>query len=62
MEAVLPTGDLVVSSTDPTAGGAITYRLIVRGQKVGDGLVTTEMLTPAVGGVTVVETPLTVER
>ena len=60
MVATLPTTDLVVTSTDPTPGGSVTYTLTVRGVRVGTGTVTTEMVTGSVPGVTVVESEIDV--
>jgi Subtilase family/Fibronectin type-III domain/PA domain len=61
MRAELPDGsDLVVTSTDPTPGGSATYHVFVQGNKAGTGTVTTSMIAPAVPGVTVVQTPITV--
>ena len=54
MEAVLPTEDLRVTSTDPTPGGSVSYQIVVEGVRNGLGTVTTEMTASTVPGVTVV--------
>jgi hypothetical protein len=59
---VLPTEDLVVTSTAPTPGGAVSYTLTLRGDRIGHGVVTTEMVTPGVPGVTVKESFVDVTR
>jgi hypothetical protein len=59
---VLPTEDLRVVSTEPLPGGSVSYEVFVRGDRVGDGLVTTEMVSADLFGTTVVETPVTVTR
>ena len=56
----VPTQDLVITSTDPTAGGSVSYTLTVRGVKRGTGTVTTSMDTPLVPGTTVVTSTVTV--
>jgi hypothetical protein len=58
----LPTQDLLVTSTAPTPGGSVSYTLTVRGDRVGQGVVTTEMVTPSVPGVTVKESFIEVTR
>jgi hypothetical protein len=59
----VPTGDLVVTSTDPTPGASLTYDVTVRGAKAGDGIVTTEMTGPDLpGGTTVVSSGIAVIR
>jgi hypothetical protein len=50
----LPTGDLRVTSTDPTPGGTASYTVKVRGLFPGDGKITSSMTSPAVSGTTVV--------
>ena len=62
MVATLPTGDLVVTSTDPTPGASLQYTFTVRGVETGNGTVTTQMRTPAVPGVTVVSSAVQVTR
>ncbi len=62
MEAVLPTGDdLVVTSTDPTPGGSLSYTVTVKGVKKGAGNVHTDMDASGVSGTTTANTPVTVE-
>ncbi|MGH8774673.1 MAG: S8 family serine peptidase [Jiangellaceae bacterium] len=60
MEAVLPTGDLRVTSTDPIPGGSTGYQVEVLGATVGDGTVRTVMEASTVSGLTVVTTPIEV--
>ncbi|MGH8926333.1 MAG: S8 family serine peptidase [Acidimicrobiia bacterium] len=60
MEAVLPTEDLRVTSTDPEPGDSVSYQIVVRGSSVGNGTVTTEMVASTVAGVTVVTARLKV--
>ena len=60
MEAVLPTGDLRVTSSAPTPGGSVTYSLIILGNSVGTGTLTTEMGATGVPGTTVVKTNIRV--
>lgn len=60
MEAVLPTADLVVTSSAPTPGGSAHYALIIQGVQVGGGTLTTEMGATGVPGVTIVQTTITV--
>ncbi|MEU2200736.1 S8 family serine peptidase [Isoptericola sp. NPDC019482] len=61
MVAELPDGtDKVVTSTDPTPGGTLTYDVTLRGKKPGKGVVHTELVADEVPGVTVVETPVRV--
>jgi hypothetical protein len=62
MEAVLPTADLRVTSTDPVPGDSVSYSVFVEGVKKGTGVVTTEMTTDAVPGVTVVKTEIQVTQ
>ena len=61
MEAVLPTEDLVVTSTDPVPGDSVSYSLTVRGQDVGTGVVTTTMDADGTLGRTVVKSSITIE-
>ncbi len=61
MEAVLPSGDLRVTSTDPTPGDSVSYSLTVRGQGVGTGVVTTTMDADGVLGRTIVKSSITIE-
>ena len=60
MEAVLPTGDLVVRSSAPTPGQSATYSLVVRGQDTGTGHVVTSMQADGVLGTTIVESKIRV--
>ncbi|MFN8196152.1 MAG: S8 family serine peptidase [Nocardioidaceae bacterium] len=60
MEAVLPSTDLTVTSTDPAPGDSLTYTVTVRGLQVGQARVHSEMTADGVAGVTVVNTPLPV--
>ncbi len=62
LEAVLPTSDLVVTSTDPVPGDVAGYRFTVRGDERGQGVVTTEMTADGVPGVTVVRSTIDVRR
>ncbi|WP_447924434.1 S8 family serine peptidase [Georgenia muralis] len=62
MEAVLPTGDLRVTSTDATPGGSLVYSVTAEGLRAGAGLVTTSMTAGGVPGTTVVRTPVEVTR
>ena len=62
MEAVLPTGeDLVVTSSDPTPGGSVSYTVTVKGVKKGAGNVHTDMDASGVSGTTTADTPVAVE-
>jgi hypothetical protein len=54
MEAVLPTEDLRVTSTDPVPGASVTYVVDVRGIRPGLGVVTTQMTSPDLPGTTIV--------
>ncbi len=60
MEAVLPTADLRVDSTAPTPGESASYSLIVLGNTIGTGTLTTEMGATGVPGTTIVKTNITV--
>jgi hypothetical protein len=55
-----PTEEYVVTSTDSTPGGSQSYSMTLRGKRYGAGLLTTTMLTDAVRGETVVQTPIRV--
>jgi hypothetical protein len=55
MEAVLPTADLRVDSTDAVAGDVVSYSVTVQGASDGTGTVTTEMAANKSPGV-IVET------
>ena len=54
----LPTGDLVVTSTDPTPGASLSYDVTVRAVRVGPGRLRTEMTADGVLGTTIVDTPV----
>ena len=56
-----PTQDLVITSTDPTPGGSVSYALTVRGTARGTGSVTTSMIAPIVPGTTVVTSTVRVD-
>ena len=61
MTAVLPTGDLRVTSSAPAPGGSYTYTVVVEGRRAGTGVVTTEMTGPDLpGGTTIVTSNVTV--
>jgi len=60
MAAVLPTQDLVVTSTDPSPGDSVSYSLTARGLWRGNGWVTTEMDASGVLGTTIVTSPVQV--
>ncbi len=58
----LPTGDLVVTSTDPQPGGSVSFTLEVQGASTGTGTVTSTMTSPSILGTTVKEATITVNR
>ncbi len=60
MEAVLPTEDLRVTSTDTVPGGSVSYKVFVRGKESGIGRVTTTMDADIVPGTTIVHTDIRV--
>lgn len=60
MEAVLPEGDLVVTSSASQPAGALTYDVVLQGESRGTGTVTTELRSPTLPGVTVVRSGVTV--
>ncbi len=62
VSAVLPTGSLVVTSTDPTPGDSVSYQVTVQGLRPGAGVVHSEMDASGVLGTTTVNTPVTVTR
>lgn len=62
MFSVLPTGDQRVTSTDPTPGASATYSMVIRGDSVGTGTVTTSMTATGVPGTTIVRTPVQVTK
>ncbi|MFC6017743.1 S8 family serine peptidase [Plantactinospora solaniradicis] len=58
----LPTGDLRITSTDPTPGGSASYTVRVRGLLPGTGTVTSTLTSPIVPGTTVVTENVTVNQ
>jgi hypothetical protein len=62
MEAVLPTEDLRVTSSDPTPGDTVSYSFTVKGTSRGAGLVKTEMVATGVSGVTIEKDTITVKK
>ena len=63
VEAVLPTGaDQVVTSTDPTPGGTVSYDVTVKGIKKGAGNVHTDLDASRVSGTTTANTRVDVTR
>jgi hypothetical protein len=62
MGAVLPTADLVVTSSPSTPGQSATYSLVVRGQSTGTGHVITSMQADGVLGTTIVESKIRVRN
>jgi subtilisin family serine protease len=62
MTAVLPTEDLRVTSTEPTPGGEVSYVVVARGERAGEGVVTTELFSPDVPGITVQRSTVEVTR
>ncbi len=60
MDRVLPTTSLRVTGGTPVPGGSVSYTITARGQRVGDGTVTTRSVASTVLGETVVVTPVTV--
>jgi hypothetical protein len=59
---VLPTEDLVVTSTDPVPGGMLTYTVTARGVDDGRGVLTTQMVATGVPGVTIVRSEVRITR
>jgi hypothetical protein len=57
---VLPTTDLVVTSTDPSPGGTLTYTVTARGVGHGTGVLTTQMDATGVLGTTVVRSEVAI--
>lgn len=55
-----PTGDMVVTSTDPTPGDSVSYLVTVKGVRTGIGRVTSTMEADGVAGTTVVGTDIRV--
>ena len=60
MEAVLPTGDLRVTSTDLVPGDVVSYSVTVRGQQPGLREVRSEMTASLSPGVTIVRSEIRV--
>ncbi|WP_460848704.1 hypothetical protein, partial [Phytohabitans suffuscus] len=54
----LPTEDLRITSSPPSAGASVSYVVQVTGVGLGKGVVTTEMTATTVPGVTVVKSEL----
>jgi len=54
--------DLRVTTTGFKPGGQASYKIIVRGQRVGTGVLTTRMQSPQVSGTTVARAKVTVTR
>lgn len=53
-----PTGDIVVTSTDPTPGDSVSYLVTVKGVRTGTRRVTTAMEADGVAGTTIVTTDI----
>jgi hypothetical protein len=62
MRAILPANDIVIASTPAIAGGSLTYSFTLTGTKAGTAKVRTEMTSPTISGVTVVEDQVRVAR
>ncbi len=62
MQAVLPTTDSVITSTDPIPGESATYSVFVRGVRAGTGVVKTEMTATGVPGVTIERSTIAVQK
>ncbi|MFV2144114.1 S8 family serine peptidase [Isoptericola sp. G70] len=61
MVAELPDGSTqVVTSTEPTPGGSLTYDVTLKAKRPGKGVVHTELVADEVPGTTIVETPVKV--
>jgi hypothetical protein len=60
MEAVVPTEDLRVTSTDAVPGDSVSFVVFVRGRETGTWPVTTSMIADGVPGTTIVNTDITV--
>ncbi|WP_277213639.1 S8 family serine peptidase [Isoptericola croceus] len=61
MVAELPDGNTqVVTSTEPTPGGSLTYDVTLKAKRPGKGIVRTELVADEVPGTTIVETPVKV--
>ena len=57
-----PTEDLVVTSSDPTPGDSVTYRVFAQGRNPGTGTVSTSMNASTQAGTTIVSTDIEVTR
>ncbi|WP_227423308.1 S8 family serine peptidase [Pengzhenrongella sicca] len=62
VQAVLPTTDLVITSTDPVPGDVASYTFKARAAWQGIALVRTEMVASGVPGVTVEQDQITVKK
>jgi len=60
MNATLPTGDQVVTSTPSTPGASVQYELTVRGLSKGTGTLTTTMTSSGVLGRTITKTKIAI--
>lgn len=60
MSSTLPATDLAVVSSDPEAGGSISYTVTVKGKQKGAGVVTSKMNSTGVRGTTVKRSGVTV--
>jgi subtilisin family serine protease len=58
----LPTTDLVVTSTEPSPGGSVSYTVTAKGQAQGTGVLTTEMEASTVLGTTIATSEVTITR
>jgi hypothetical protein len=58
----LPTEDLVVTSSDPSPGASVSYTVTVKGVQQGAGVVTSEMSSADLIGVTMTTSTVTVGR
>lgn len=62
MRAILPANDIVIASTPAVSGGSLTYSFTLTGTKAGAAAVRTEMTSPTIAGVTVVQDFIRVTR
>ena len=62
MNATLPAGDQVITSTPPTPGASAHYDLTVRGLSKGTGTLTTTMKASGVLGRTITKTKIAIEK
>jgi len=60
--ATLPTEDLVVTSSDPSPGASVSYTVRVKGHEQGAGVVTSELDSADLPGVTLVRSDVAVSR